>query len=86
MKNLKSLIPHIILNAIINAVIGAVIGKVTIEILNTKKRINSDYEALRKFLKDMGGKATHIKLEELEKTGDGDDHKPIKPVPIYIYD
>lgn len=87
--SLKGMMPYIIINALIHAVIGAIIGKVTVEVLCSKKIIDKDYKALKKFLKDMGGKATHIKLEdldELEKTGDGDDHKPIKPVPIYIYD
>lgn len=87
MKNLiKRMLPFVIINGIVYAIIGAIAGKHIVEIHNTKKRIDNDYEALRKFLKDMGGKATHIKLDELEKTGDGDDRKPIEPVPIYIYD
>lgn len=86
---LKGMMPYIIINAITYAVIGAFIGKSVVELLNTKKIIHKDYQLLKNFFRDMGGKATHIKLEdldELEKTGDGDDHKPIEPVPIYIYD
>ena len=67
-RNLKSMMPYIILNTLIHAVIGAIIGKVTVELFCTKKIIDKDYEALKKFLKDMGGRATHIKINDLDES------------------
>lgn len=88
MKNmLKGMKPYIIFNSIIFAVIGAFIGKNIVEIYNTRKRISNDSMALKKFMEDIAKTCPNtMTLDELEKTGDGDDRKPIEPVPIYIYD
>jgi hypothetical protein len=61
------MLPYVIVNTIIFGIVGAIAGKSIVEIHNAKKRIDSDYEALRKFFKDMGGSATHIKLEDLDE-------------------
>jgi hypothetical protein len=66
--SVKGMMPYIIINAIIDAIIGAVIAKTTINILNTKRKIDSDYNTLKKFFRDMGGKATHIKLEDIDES------------------
>jgi hypothetical protein len=67
-NNLKRMMIYIIINAIIYAVIGAFIGKNIAEINNTSKRINNDSRALKRFIKEMGGSATHIKLEDIDET------------------
>lgn len=66
-NNLKAMLPYIIINTVLWAIVGAIAGKNVVEIRNTKMKIGNDYEALRKFLKDMSGKATHIKLEDLDE-------------------
>lgn len=88
MKNiLKSMKPYIIFNSIIFAVIGAFVGKNLVEIHNTRKKIDNDSKALKKFIKEIAeGCPNTMTLDELEKMGNGDDRKPIDPVPIYIYD
>ena len=67
-NNFKAMMPYIILNACIHAVIGAFIGSTVVNILNIRKIMSSDYKALKKFFRDMGGKATHIKLEDLDES------------------
>lgn len=85
--NLKAMKPYIIFNAIVFAIIGGFIGKNIVEIHNTKKRISADSKALKKFIKEIAeGCPNTISLDEFEKMGDGDDRKPIEPIPIYIYD
>lgn len=88
MKNvLKSMRPYIIINALIFAVIGGFIGKNIVEIHNTKKRISVDSKALKKYLSELAKTCPNrMSLNEFEKMGDGDDRKPIEPIPIYIYD
>lgn len=95
MKNLfKRMLPYVIVNTIIFGIVGAIAGKSMVEIHNAKKRMGSDYEALRKFLKDMGGKATHIKIEDINEEDvpedireKADDPKePMDPTVIYITD
>jgi hypothetical protein len=66
--NLKAMKPYIIFNAIVFAVIGGFIGKNIVEIHNTSKRINNDSRDLKRFIKEMGGSATHIKLEDIDET------------------
>jgi hypothetical protein len=66
-NNLKRMMIYIIINAIIYAVIGAFIGKNIAEINNTSKRINNDSRDLKRFIKEMGGSATHIKLENIDE-------------------
>ena len=66
MKNLiKKMLPFVIINGIVYAIIGAIAGKHIVEIHNTKCKMDHDYESLKKFFKDMGGKATHIKLSDI---------------------
>ncbi len=85
--NLKAMKPYIIFNAVVFAIIGGFIGKNIVEIHNTKKRISADSKALKKFMQDMAKTCPNkMSLDEFEKIGEGDDRKPIKPVPIYIYD
>jgi hypothetical protein len=79
--NLKAMKPYIIFNAIVFAVIGGFIGKNIVEIHNTSKRINNDSKALKKFIKEMGGSATHIKIEDID-----DPKDPMDPTVIYVYD
>lgn len=95
MKNtLKAMKPYIILNAIIFGVIGAVIGKNLVEIYSTSKRIRRDSKALKRFIKEMGGSATHINIEDIDEIDVPEDirkkaddpKKPIEPTKIYIYD
>lgn len=93
-NNLKGMRPYIIFNACIFAVVGAIIGKNVVEIYNTKRRISNDSKALERFIKEMGGSATHIKLEDIEACDvpedirkKADDPKdPIDPTVIYVYD
>lgn len=91
-NNLKRMMPYIIINAIIYAVIGAFIGKNLVEIHNTRKRIDNDSRALKKFIKEMGGSATHIKIEDIDETdvpedirkkAEGDPKDPMDPMVIY---
>lgn len=83
MKNiLKSMRPYIIFNSIIFAVIGGFIGKNIVDIYNTRKRIDNDFKSLKKFIKEMGGSVTHIKLDGI----DDDPKDPIDPTVIYVYD
>lgn len=92
-NNLKGMRPYIIFNACIFAVVGAFIGKNIVEILNTKKRISADSKALKKFIKDMGGSATHIKLEDIDELDVPEDIRkkaedpkdPMDPTVIYVY-
>jgi hypothetical protein len=85
--NLKAMKPYIIFNAIVFAIIGGFIGKNIVEIHNTSKRIDNDSRALKKFMQDMAKSCPNtMTLDELEKMGDGDDRKPIEPIPIYVYD
>lgn len=68
MKNtLKAMRPYIIFNTIIFAVVGGFIGKNVVEIYNTKRRISNDSKALKRFIEEMGGSATHIKLEDMDE-------------------
>ena len=87
-NNLKAMRPYIIFNAIIFGVIGAIIGKNLVEIHNTRKRIDNDSRALKRFIKEMGGSVTHIKIEEIDEGDVPEDirKKPIEPTPIYVYD
>lgn len=93
-NNLKGMRPYIIFNACIFAVVGAFIGKNIVEILNTKKRISADSKALKKFIKEMGGSATHIKLEDIDELDVPEDIRkkaedpkdPMDPTVIYVYD
>lgn len=92
-NNLKGMRPYIIFNACIFAVVGAFIGKNIVEILNTKKRISADSKALKKFIKEMGGSATHIKLEDIDELDVPEDIRkkaedpkdPMDPTVIYVY-
>ena len=69
MKNLiRKMLPFVIINGIVYAIIGAIAGKHIVEIHNTKCKMDHDYESLKKLFKDMGGKATHIKLEDLDES------------------
>ena len=58
--------PYIIFNACIFAVIGGFIGKNVVEIYNTKKRISNDSKALKKFIEEVAGSATTIKIEDID--------------------
>ena len=90
MKNtLKAMKPYIIFNTIIFAIIGAIIGKNMVEIRNTKKRISADSKALKKFIEDMAGSATIIKLEEIDEADVPEDIRKkayAKDHPVYDYD
>ena len=66
-NNLKAMRPYIIFNAIIFGIIGSIIGKNIVEINNTKRKIDNDYNALKKFLNDVAGSATQIKLEDIDE-------------------
>lgn len=65
--SVKGMMPYIIINALIHTVIGAFIGKSIVEIINAKKVIQKDYKLMKNFFKDMSGKATHIKIEDLDE-------------------
>ena len=88
MKNmLKRLLPYVIINGIVYAIIGAIIGKNYMEIRNTRRKIQNDEDAIKRFMEDIAKTCPNtMTLDELEKMEDGDDRKPIEPVPIYIYD
>ena len=85
MKNmLKGMLPYVLINGIIFGILGAIIGKNLVEIYNTKKRISNDSRALKKYLSELAKTCPNkMSLDELEN---GDDRKPIDPIPIYIYD
>lgn len=95
MKNiLKAMKPYIIFNAIVFAIIGGFIGKNIAEIRNTSKRIDNDSRALKRLIKEMGGSATHIKIEDIDETdvpedirkkAEGDPKDPLDPTVIYVY-
>lgn len=93
-NNIKRMLPYIIFNGIVFSIIGAIIGKNLVEIYNTKRRISNDSKALERFIKEMGGSATHIKIEDIDETDVPEDirkkaddpKKPIEPTRIYIYD
>lgn len=93
MKNIKGMLPYIIINGIIFGILGAIIGKNVVEIYNTKKRINNDSRALKRFIEEMAGSSTHIKLEDIDESDvpedirkKADDPKdPMDPTVIYVY-
>lgn len=93
MKNIKGMLPCVMINGIIYAIIGAIIGKNLVEILHTRKRISADNRALRKWIKKGGLTATHIKIEDIDEADvpedirkKADDPKdPLDPTMIYIY-
>ncbi len=98
MKNIKATIkgmmPYIIINGIVFYIIGAIIGKNIAEIRNTSKRIDNDSRALKRFIKELGGSATHIKIEDIDETdvpedirkkAEGDPKDPLDPTVIYVY-
>lgn len=66
-NNIKGMLPYIIINGLIFGVIGLLIGKNLVEIHNTSKRISADSRALKKFIEDMGGSATHITFEDIDE-------------------
>ena len=83
-NNLKGMLPYVLINGIIFGILGAIIGKNLVEIYNTKKRISNDSRALKKYLSELAKTCPNkMSLDELEN---GDDRKPIDPIPIYIYD
>lgn len=89
-NNLKRMLPYILINTFIWGIIGALIGKNIVEIHNTGKKLNADNEALEKYLGGLIKSAEEngqvVQLTDLDKMGEGDDRKPIKPIPIYVYD
>lgn len=85
-NNLKSMRPYIIFNAVIFGIIGAIIGKNIVEINNTRHKIDNDYETLKGFLKDVGGSATHIKIEDIDEADVPEDIRKkayAKDHPVY---
>lgn len=92
-NNIKRMLPYIIFNGIVFSIIGAIIGKNLVEIHNTRTRIDNDSRALKKFIKEMGGSATHIKIEDIDESEvpedirkKADDPKdPMDPTVIYVY-
>ena len=83
------MIPYIIFNGIIFSVIGAIIGKNLVEIYNTKKRIDNDSRALKRFIEEMAGSATIIKLEDIDEADVPEDIRKkayAKDHPVYDYD
>ena len=92
-NNLKAMRPYIIFNAIIFGIIGSIIGKNIVEINNTKRKIDNDSRALKRFIEEMAGSATHIKLEDIDESDvpedirkKADDPKdPMDPTVIYVY-
>ena len=68
MNNIKKAVPYVIINTIIFGIIGVFIGKNLVEIHNTRKRINNDSEALKKFIEEMGGSATCINIKDIDKS------------------
>jgi hypothetical protein len=86
MKNmLKGMMPYIIINGIIFSIIGAIIGKNLVEIHNTRKRIDNDSQALKRFIKEMGGSATHIKLEDIDEADVPENIRKKAYHPVYDY-
>lgn len=93
MMNNKRMLPYIIINGLIFGVIGAFIGKNLVAIHNTKKRIDNDSRALKRFIEEMAGSATHIKLEEIDEAEVPEDIRkkaedpkdPMDPTVIYVY-
>lgn len=93
-NNIKRMLPYIIFNGIVFSIIGAIIGKNLVEIHNTRTRIDNDSRALKRFIKEMGGSATHIKIEDIDeldvpedirKKAEGDPKDPLDPTVIYVY-
>lgn len=92
-NNIKRMLPYIIFNACIFSVVGAFIGKNLVEIHNTRKRISADSKALKRFIEEMAGSATHIKLEEIDEAEVPEDIRkkaedpkdPMDPTVIYVY-
>lgn len=92
-NNIKRMLPYIIFNGIVFSIIGAIIGKNLVEIYNTKRRISNDSKALERFIKEMGGRATHIKLEDIDELDVPEDIRkkaedpkdPMDPTVIYVY-
>lgn len=85
-KNLKRLLPYVILNALIYSVAGAIIGKNYAEIRNTSRKLNADNEALEKYLGGLIKQAEESgKVVQLSDFLE-DHHDPIEPTIIYVYD
>lgn len=92
-NNIKRMLPYIIFNGIVFSIIGAIIGKNLVEIHNTRTRIDNDSRALKRFIKEMGGSATHIKIEDIDELDVPEDIRkkaedpkdPMDPTVIYIY-
>ena len=91
--NLKGMMPYIIINGLIFSIIGGFIGKNIVNIHNTRKRIDNDSRALKRFIEEMAGSATHIKLENIDESDvpedirrKADDPKdPMDPTVISVY-
>jgi hypothetical protein len=88
------MLPYIAFNAIIFSIIGGFIGKNLVQIHSLRKRIDNDSRALKKFIKELGGSATHIKIEDIDETdvpedirkkAEGDPKDPLDPTVIYVY-
>ena len=83
-NNIKRMMPYTIINGIIFSILGAIIGKNLVEIHNTRKRIDNDSRALERFIKEMGGSATHIKIEDIDETDVPEDIRKKADDP-YVY-
>lgn len=88
-NNIKRMLPYVIINGIIFAIIGAIIGKNLAEIYNTRKKIDNDSRALKRFIEEMAGSATIIKLEEIDEADVPEDIRKkayAKDNHVYDYD
>lgn len=85
-NNLKKILPYAIINGIVYAIIGSIIGKNLAEIYNTKKKIENDSRALKRFIEKMAGSATIIKLEDIDEADVPEDiRKKAYDHPVYDY-
>lgn len=62
--NFKGMIPYIIINALLYSILGAIIGKSIVEITNTKRILDRDCKALKRFFNDIWDRTTQFKPED----------------------
>lgn len=64
---------------------GGIIGYVSIKNLKFRNLLNRDCKNIERYLCELAENCINtVSLEDLENWED--DRKPIKPIPIYVYD
>lgn len=64
---------------------GGIIGYISMKNLNFRRLLKRDCKNIERYLCELAENCTNtVSLEDLENLED--NRKPIKPIPIYLYD